>query len=320
MQVLIVKLSSLGDVIHTLPAACDIRDALPEVRIHWAVETGFAPLLARCDTLDRVITVPLSQWAQHPFAAQTRRTWRRFREQLASERYDAVIDLQGLSKSAWVAWMARLADGGQRYAMAHATDGSSYERPTRWVANVALSLPRHIHALTRARQVCSQALGYGLSPAPRFGMGPVAGGTSRQVLLAHGTTRADKEWPESHWLALGRQLQAGGWQPVLTHGNPQEQRRAERLAQGLPGAELWPRLSLDALTDRMAACAGVVGVDTGLSHLAVALDLPHVQIYNWDTAWRTGPLGRPHQVSVYAKPYPSVDEVWQAWQQVCRSP
>jgi heptosyltransferase-1 len=133
--------------------------------------------------------------------------------------------------------------------------------------------------------------------------------------LVHGTSRADKEWPMAHWLALGQRLQQAGFALVLPHGNDAEAQRAQALAQALPGATVWPRLSLDALTERLSTCAGVIGVDSGLSHIAVALDLPHVQIYNFDTAWRTGPLETPHQQAVFAHPAPSVDAVWQVWQQ-----
>ncbi len=104
---------------------------------------------------------------------------------------------------------------------------------------------------------------------------------------------------------------------ALPHGSDAERERSERIAAALGGrAESWPRLSLDALTDRMGRCAGAIGVDSGLSHIAVALDLPHVQIYTFDTAWRTGPLGAPHQRSVHASPTPGVEAVWRAWEGV----
>ena len=129
----------------------------------------------------------------------------------------------------------------------------------------------------------------------------------------HGTSRADKQWPLDHWRNLGQRLNAGGYAVALPHGSDAEQKTAEQIAQGLDHAVVWPRLGLDALIDALSTCAGVVGVDSGLSHIAVALDLPHVQIYNFDTAWRTGPLHRAHQRSVFAQPTPTVDAVWQAW-------
>jgi heptosyltransferase-1 len=158
----------------------------------------------------------------------------------------------------------------------------------------------------------------------------VASGPRGLVALVHGTSRADKQWPLEHWRALGKRLNDCGYAVALAHGSDNEQRRAQEIASGLASATVWPRLGLDALTDALAACAGVVGVDSGLSHMAVALDLPHVQIYNFDTAWRTGPIGGQsesvlggtpgaRQCSVFAHPAPTVDAVWQAWQLVSRS-
>jgi heptosyltransferase-1 len=213
--------------------------------------------------------------------------------------------------------MARLAPAGKRYAMANRTAGSSYEAPTRWVADVAIPLEPQSHAVQRGRAMCAQAFGYPLSGPPRFGLGHATMERDRTVVLIHGTSREDKCWPEDHWLALGRRLLAQGHGIGLPHGSEEERARSQRLAQVLgPQAEVWPRLSLDALTERMAHCAGAIGVDSGLSHIAVALDLPHVQIYNFDTAWRTGPLGSARQRSVHASPAPGVDAVWAAWQAV----
>lgn len=137
------------------------------------------------------------------------------------------------------------------------------------------------------------------------------------VVLAHGSSRADKLWPVAAWQALGQRLLAQGYTLALPHGNEAELQQAQAIARPLAGAQIWPRLGLDALTDALAACAGVIGVDSGLSHIAVALDLPHVQLYNFDTAWRTGPAPGPRQCSVLGTPAPTVDQVWQAWETVC---
>jgi heptosyltransferase-1 len=317
VKILIVKLSSLGDVVHAMPAVQDIRGALPHARIDWVVERGFAPLVARCGGVGRVIACELRRWRKSPLAAQTRSEWRAFRDDLRSEAYDAVIDLQGLTKSALVARVARLAAGGKRFALANRTDGSSYEAPTRWLADVAVAVEPHAHAITRSRELCAKALGYEVPPDLRFGLHAASrgAGDGRCVALVHGTSREDKCWPEARWVELGRRLLAAGHSIGLPHGNDAERERGERLAQALgAAAEVWPRLDLGGLTDRLASCAGVIGVDSGLSHIAVALDLPHVQVYNFDTAWRTGPLPpQRRQRSVYGQPSPDVDTVWQAW-------
>ena len=314
MRVLIVKLSSLGDVVHTMPAVQDIRACVPDASIDWVVEKGFAPLVARCDGVAEVIPCELRRWSKSPLAHATRSEWREFRRRLRSVRYDAVIDLQGLTKSALIARAARVSESGRRFAMGNRTEGASYEAPTRWVADVAIPIEPHVHAVARAREICARALGYGVPPRLRFGLRAAPAAKTSEVCFVHGTSREDKCWPMEDWLALGRRLIAQGHTIGLPHGSDAERFRSETLAGALgAAAQVWPRLNLGALTDRMATCAGVIGVDSGLSHIAVALDLPHVQVYNFDTAWRTGPFDSPRQRPVYALPTPGVDAVWDAW-------
>ncbi|MGH8846633.1 MAG: lipopolysaccharide heptosyltransferase I [Polaromonas sp.] len=330
-KILLVKLSSLGDVVHALPVVQDIRAALPAAQIDWVVEKSFAPVLANISGLHRIIPCEIRRWRKSFWTAATRQEWRAFRAQLQLQAYDAVIDLQGLTKSALVARLARLAPGGRRYALANQTEGSGYEAPTRWVADVAIRMAPHTHAVQRSRELAARALGYTLQPAPDFGLKmPVAQEEraqiapekiAKRVAFVHGTSRADKEWPLGHWIELGQRLKAAGCQIVLPHGNASELLTSQAIAQALNEREtadesshavVWPLLPLDVLTEELALCAGVIGVDSGVSHIAVALDLPHVQIYNFDTAWRTGP-GQGRQASVFAQPTPSVDAVWQAW-------
>jgi heptosyltransferase I len=368
VKVLIVKLSSLGDVVHTLPGVQDILAAHPGAQIDWVVEKAFAPLLTPLlgAGLQRVIPCELRRWRKSPFSADTRSAWRAFRRELQSQSYDAVIDLQGLAKSALVAWLARPAPGGKRYAMANRTDGSAYEAPTRWVADVAITLPPHSHAVQRGRELVARALGYTPAARPNYGLNRSAAPGGRlqsapeKIAFVHGSSRADKLWPLEHWVALGRQLNAQGYLITLPHGSDAELAMSQAIAAALSedvqgeldsspssggrgtgfagpqaqrplggqrttrsgergGAVVLPRLPLDELTAQLAQCAGVIGVDSGLSHIAVALDLPHVQIYNFDTAWRTGPLPGDQgeegarQRSVFAQPCPTVAQVWQAW-------
>ena len=322
MNILIVKLSSLGDVVHTMPAVQDIRRALPQAHIDWVVEKGFAPLVQRCAGVRRVIPCELRRWRKAPFAAATRAQWKIFRAELQAEAYDAVIDLQGLTKSALVAWLARLAPGGQRYALANRTEGSGYEAPTRWVADVSVPIEPHVHAVQRSRLLCARALAYALPAQEVYGLHPQAASERLAlgmiavrpvVALVHGTSRADKQWPEGHWVALAQRLDEAGYDVALLHGSDEEELRSHAMAQQMSHAVVWPRLALDALTDALAACAGVIGVDSGLSHIAVALDLPHVQLYNFDTAWRTGPVDRSRQRCVHAQPVPGLEAVWSAW-------
>lgn len=345
-QVLVVKLSSLGDVVHAMPAVQDMRRALPGVQIDWVVERAFAPLVSRCQGVQQVIPCELRRWRKSPFNATTRQEWHAFKNALQAKAYDAVIDLQGLTKSALVSWLARTTPQGLRYGLANQTEGSGFEAPARWVADRAFTLEPHVHAVQRSRLLCAKAMRYELLPDEvqrvHYGLLPGAlavaapshvtttaahihaHGTEGNpfvprkplVALVHGTSRADKEWPLASWIALGQRLNHSGFAVALPHGSPAEKATSDAIAAQLDDAWVWPALALDALTDTMARCAGVVGVDSGLSHIAVALGLPHVQIYNFDTAWRTGPQEVPsvRQVSVFDGPQPGVDAVWAAWE------
>ncbi|TFZ00169.1 lipopolysaccharide heptosyltransferase I [Ramlibacter humi] len=323
MNLLIIKLSSLGDVVHTLPAVQDLRRARPGVRIDWVVERGFVPLVQRCEGVQRAIPVELRRWTRAPLSRDTRHAWRAFREDLRTTAYDAVIDLQGLTKSALVAHTARLAPPGKRYALANRTEGSSYEAPTRWVADIAVAVPTRMHAVERSREMCARALGYAVPAGLQWGLrAQRTQEDGRCVAFVHGSSREDKCWPVERWIALGRTLASEGLSIVLPHGSDAERERAEAIATGIgAAARVWPRLDLGALTDRLAGCEGVIGVDSGLSHIAVALGLPHVQVYNFDTAWRTGPEvpgvpANPRQRSVHGSPSPTLEAVLTAWRAV----
>ena len=331
MRILLVKLSSLGDVVHTLPVVQDILSAMPDAQIDWVVEKAFAPLLMLVPGISRIIPCELRRWRKAPLAAQTRTEWRAFKADLQTDRYDAVIDLQGLTKSAVVAWLAQLTPQGKRYAMANQTEGSGYEAPTRWVADVAMALQPHVHAVARSRLLVAMALGFDVKLAktvPNYGLKTSTSQSilaqaapeniAKKVAFIHGTSRQDKTWPLSNWVALGQRFAASGYQVTLVNGSAAELATSRTIAARLSGSIVLPLLSLDALTHELGHCVAAMGVDSGVSHIAVAMGLPHVQIYNFDTAWRTGPLACAHQVSVFAQPSPNVDAVWQAWR-TCES-
>ncbi len=328
MRVLLVKLSSLGDVVHTMPVVHDIVTAFPGVQVDWVVEPAFAPLVRRVQGIADVIEFPLRRWRRQWWSAAVRKEWRGFRERLQRERYDAVIDLQGLTKSALVARLASVVpEQGKRHGLAHATEGSSFEWPARWLVDNPIPVERRIHALNRGRILAAKALGYALQGAPEFGLRTVAPLLKHErptVTFVHGTSREDKLWPIDHWVKLGKRCIDDGWRIALPQGNETEQIRAELIAAGWEFVdnaqlEVWPALKIDAVLDRLAATQSVVGVDSGLSHLAVALKLPHVQLYNHATAWRTGPLpehGVRHHMAIEGRPTPALEAVWAAWNRV----
>ena len=319
MRVLIVKLSSLGDVIQTLPAVHDIRQRVENAVIDWVVEEAFAPLLRQVPGIDRILPIAERRWRRRLFGVETLREGRAFKAELRRDRYDAVIDFQGLVKSALVARLALLAPGGHRYTYANRSELCGYEWPVRFMVDRPLPMERRVHAVRRYRLLAARALGYDLADAParvhwRFAL---PSGEGRDVLFAHGTTRSDNEWPEAGWGDIGRRLVAAGFRVVLPQVGAVEAARVARLAAEIgDGVELLPPMPLDALAQRMAACAGVIGVDSGLSHLAVTLDLCHVQIFSQPRVWRAGPVGCAWQLAVGGDAAPSADAVWAAWQQV----
>lgn len=336
MRVLIVKLSSLGDVIQTLPVVHDLLAHARPVEIDWVVEEAFAPLLGVVLGIDRVVPYAGRRWRRQCFAAATRRERRAFEADLRRDAYDAVIDFQGLIKSALVARRARLTSDGHRYTYANGSELCGYEWPVRYLVDRPIPMERRVHAVRRYRLLAARSLGYSIADGegegdaaresvPRVNWrfaSPAA--ATRDVVLAHGTTRSDNEWPEPCWADIGQRLVAAGFRVVLPRSGPLEAQRVRRIAaavaadfgaQGNANVEILPTMALDALARRLAACSGVIGVDSGLSHLAVALDLCHVQIFSQPRVWRAGPVGRAHQMAVGGEGAPSAEAVWAAWQQ-----
>ena len=317
LQLLIVKLSSLGDVVQAAAVVQDVLKRFPDAQIDWVVEEAFAPLLSLVAGVRRVIPVAQRRWRTARWSADTRRERVAFERDLHAQNYDVVLDFQGLIKSALVARQARLRPGGFSATFANGSDACSYEWPVRWLLRRSFPMPQRIHAVARYRLLAAFALGYTTQDAAAVRWQFAAAAPTHTLVFAHGTTRADNEWSPQNWLALGHQLIAQGFALALPQSNDAELARAQALVQAWgPQATVWPRESLADVTRRMAACAGVVGVDSGLSHIAVALGLPHVQIFSQDRAWRAGPVGTAFQIAVGGTFTPDVPAVLQAWESV----
>lgn len=318
LRVLIVKLSSLGDVVQTLPVVHDIQVHLPGAQVDWVVEEAFAPLLRRAPTISRVLPIAQRRWRKSRWAPAVRREQREFVRVLREQSYDAVLDLQGLVKSTLVARKARLAPGGFTATFGNRSELCGYEWPVRYLVQRTVPMPRRIHAVARTRWLAAGALGYGTDvveqpPVYPWRSEPAAG--ARQVVFAHGTTRADNEWPQEHWRALGERFAQAGFEVLLPQAGAREAQFAQQLAAAIgPAARVLPPMDLAALLARMAQASGLVGVDSGIAHMGVALGLPLVQVFSQPRVWRAGPVGQPHQKAVGGDHVPGVDEVWAAWQ------
>ena len=274
MKLLIIKTSSLGDVVHMLPALTDAAVAVPELRADWVVEEGFAAIPSLHPAVDRVIPVAIRRWRRGLGQAATWREMAVFRRALRAESYDLVLDSQCLLKSALLAVQAHGPRAGLDAASAREPLASRFYQQ-RYAA------PREWHAILRNRVLIAQALGYALDAAApvRYGVSRVTEQHATEVLCFHGTARPEKEYPEADWVVLAQQLVAAGLTPVFPAGNAREAARASRIVAACPGARALPALSLAALMPLISGAQAVVGVDTGLMHLAAAFGRPGVGLY-----------------------------------------
>ena len=311
MRILLVKTSSLGDVIHNLPVVSDIRRQIPGVAVDWCVEENFAAIPRLHAGVDQVIPVAVRRWRKRLFKAATWRELDSFRSALQAIRYDAVIDTQGLLKSAMIASRAQGPLSG------YAADSAREPLAARFY-DARFSIPRQLHAVVRNRMLAAAALGYAPEGEPDYGIAAPALrfdwlSPARYVVFLSATSRDDKLWPESQWTALGRQLQALGYRAVLPGGSPVERERAARLAGTISDAIAAPRLAIAELAALLAGARAVVGVDTGLSHLAVALKTPTVALYTATDPGLTGVLGSGYFRNLGGKAQvPPVDAVLEA--------
>ncbi|MBU0750972.1 MAG: lipopolysaccharide heptosyltransferase I [Gammaproteobacteria bacterium] len=281
MRILLVKTSSLGDVIHNLPVATDLRRRFPDAVIDWVVEENFAELPRLHPAVRRVIPVAVRRWRKTLLSSATWSEIGAFRRAASTEFFDAVLDTQGLLKSALISTQAR----GPRYG--HAADSAREPLAARFYDR-AFSIPKNLHAVERNRRLAAAAFGYATDDLPLdYGITapPLAApwlpndGKGDYAVLLTATSRADKEWPEPDWQALGQALITMGMRCVLPAGSPAERGRAGRIAATLGRAVAAPPLNLTQLAGLMAGAQIVIGVDTGLTHLAAALNRPTIAIF-----------------------------------------
>jgi heptosyltransferase-1 len=288
MKVLIVKTSSMGDIIHTFPALEDARRARPDIIFDWCVEEAFAGIVAMHPAIRTIRKVAVRRWRKALWSPAVWREVRALRRSLRDERYDLVLDAQGLLKSAAVARLAGSPVAGFDKASAREPSAVRFYRDR-------YNVPRGLHAIERTRRLFGLALGYEADlsrldsgiVAPKDG--PVV--PDRAAFLLHGTSREDKKWPAADWIAVARLLAAKGFAPVTTWSNPAEKSVAETIAAAVPQTLLVPKSPLAEIAGRIGRSGLVIGADTGLTHLAAAFGLPTVAVFLTTEPGLTGPRG-----------------------------
>lgn len=313
-NILFIKTSSLGDVIHNMPAVMEARRELPQARFVWLVEEAFAPLVHLHPAVTDLIPVAWRRWRKSLYRPSTLRDIFTGFGVIREEFYDEIVDSQGLLRSAVIARLAR----GRR----HGYDRTSIREPlASTFYDVRHRVSRDLHAVTRNRRLAGLALGYTPKGAPDFGLdrNRFARSGERIAVLLHATARPSKQWAEENWVALGQHIANRGITIVLPWGNNEEQARSYRIASRVPSARVAQRQRLDDVARVIADAEFVVGVDTGLMHLAAALGVPLVAIFAGSSPGLTGPVGSgPCEVLGVDGTPPSANEVVAALERVAK--
>lgn len=317
-RILLVKTSSLGDVIHNLPVVTDILQQYPNAKIDWVVEESFADIPKLHPAIQQVFLVAIRRWRKQIF---TRKTWHEiaeFKSQISQQTYDYVIDTQGLIKSAVISQFAQGVKCG--------FDKHTAREPiASYFYNQQFSVARGQHAVERNRELVAVACGY-----EKPTNAPIYGITTKNLQIAeelppqfivglHGTSKDSKLWPTDHWIALAKQLSKQNFQLVLPWASDAEYNRAQTIARDCNNVTVLPKLSIAHLASIINRASAAIGVDTGLSHLSVALTTPTVAIYTDTNPARTGVMASARGLAVNlggVKQIPSVASVLDAMQSI----
>lgn len=312
-KVLLVKLSSLGDVLHNLPIVWDLRKRLPDAQIDWIVEEAYVHLLEPLRTsdefkgIDRIIPVAFRRWRKNLLSIQTWREFFAMRKQLQVTTYDVLLETQGLLKSALVCALAKKSDSAIVAGLGNATEHSGYEPLARMFYTQSVQVPLKCHAVDRSRWVMCSAFNWpllnrneepllfypndfltNLPPLLLEGLKKTAQGVpAPYVLCFHATARAAKRWPNENWVELGKVLSSQGYQLILPWGSPEEMKVSALIASQIPGAIVPGAFSIEKAYSLIAHAAITIGVDTGLTHLSAVLGKPTVEIYCDSPRWKT---------------------------------
>ena len=276
-RVLLIKMSSMGDIIHTYPAITEAKRLCPDLVFDWVVEEAFADIAALHPAVENIIPIGFRRLRKKPFEMLRSKEWKSFKEQLRLHDYDYVIDAQGLLKSAWIARQAGKPVYGLSFSSARESLASLFYMH-------GYAVKKGLPAIARIRQLFARVLGYKEEPGfPGYGIKPllplkVVDGKPT-VFFLHGTAWKSKEWPDRYWQALAKLANNAGYRVLISGGSMAEMARAKLLADRADDVVVLPRQEILQLMRHIAGSELVIGLDTGLSYLAVAMGLPVLTLY-----------------------------------------
>jgi heptosyltransferase I len=308
MDILLVKLSSLGDLLHTLPALSDLQEHIPDVHVDWIVEDAFKEVPAWHPVVNKVIPIHFRRLKQQGFwRLNTLKEFFRLLKTIRAKKYDYIIDAQGLYKSALLARLAR----GRRMGLAK---GASRENVA-WLYQHSFFTSWKLHAVVRLRELFSQAFKYTYNPASlNYQLGAWHGQHAKTLVFIHATTWPTKHYPVAYWHELAKQATKAGWQIVLPQVNAIEERRAHEIIQDIPEAQVLPKMTLTAIRDYLREVRAFISVDTGLAHIAAAMGVPGLALYGPTNPQNVGTYGlnQEHLAAIF--------ECAPCWQYNCTHP
>jgi heptosyltransferase-1 len=304
VKVLVIKTTSMGDVIHALPALTDAARAIPEISFDWVVEGSFAEIPSWHARVDRTIPVAIRRWRKNIWQTCRSPEWRNFKKSISSRDYDCVIDAQGLLKSAWLTRYVSAASSKKVFGL----DRHSAREPLASLFyDHKIPVAKSQHAVERVRQLFAAALGYEMAgQACDYGLDPERLPQVQErdyLVFLHGTTWPTKHWPEPYWFELAQQANRAGLRVLMPWGNDTERQRAERIAAGSDNVQVLPKSNLNRLAGYLNNAKAVVSVDTGLAHLAAALGTPNITLYGPTDPMLVGTRGA-NQVHLESKSCP----------------
>ena len=291
MKVLLVKTSSLGDIVHAFPAVTDAARTIPGIRFEWLVEEAFVDAPSWHPAVDGVIPVALRRWRIKPGTAL--REWPAFKRRVRAIEYDIVLDAQGLMKSAALGLLAR----GLRCGPDHR---SAREPVAAWAYRRRIAVPRERHAIDRLRALFAGALGYPTpTTEPDYGIVPPRSAAADYVLLLPATSWSSKRWPDAHWAELAHLADRHGLEVRTPWRDDAQKAQAARLIERCPKGRSVATPRLNDLAAVIGGARAVAAADTGAAHMAAAFGVPAVTIYGATSPSRTGTVG-PSQIHLTA--------------------